>query len=301
MTEWDGRERFSRVIEYIESNLFGELTLESVAASACLSVYHFHRMFQALFGDPVMEYIRNRRLDAGASLLTETDEKILEIALRCRFESHEAFIRAFRRRYGMTPGAFRKRAPVFARYPAAALKTRLDGADRPAGLDEPYLERRDEFEVAGIEGEVRFYGYRVAVEAIRLWRRFFRELRGLSGIVPGRLYGIGRSAAVGRLEEGGSYLYMACAEVTPDRTLPDGFSVRTIPAALYAVFRYAGPVRTVRDVHAWIYRSWLPASGYRPVHDFAFERFPAANRRDGAETFLEVCLPVESGPVPCRS
>lgn len=170
MTEWDGRERFSRVIEYIESNLFGELTLESVAASACLSVYHFHRMFQALFGDPVMEYIRNRRLDAGASLLTETDEKILEIALRCRFESHEAFIRAFRRRYGMTPGAFRKRAPVFARYPAAALKTRLDGADRPAGLDEPYLERRDEFEVAGIEGEVRFYGYRVAVEAIRLWR-----------------------------------------------------------------------------------------------------------------------------------
>ncbi|MEO3946374.1 helix-turn-helix domain-containing protein [Gorillibacterium sp. CAU 1737] len=94
-------------LQYIEDHLHEELSVEAVASAVSTSKYHFHRLFHASIGTPLGTYIRNRRLANAASELITTERRILEIALEHQFDSQEAFTRAFRKQYHMTPGLYR--------------------------------------------------------------------------------------------------------------------------------------------------------------------------------------------------
>ena len=95
-------------IEYIENNLNSKIELKDLAAVAYLSKYHFHRVFHAAVGEPVAEYIRNRRLKEAANELINTDDKIVDIAFKYQFSSSEVFTKAFKKFFGMPPREFRK-------------------------------------------------------------------------------------------------------------------------------------------------------------------------------------------------
>lgn len=94
-------------IEYIETNLHEELSLESIARFVGFSKYHYHRIFQKEVGVTVSEYIRYRRIANSANMLLYTDEKIIDIALYYRFESQESFTRSFKKHYQLPPGQYR--------------------------------------------------------------------------------------------------------------------------------------------------------------------------------------------------
>jgi AraC-like DNA-binding protein len=94
-------------LNYIEMNLCEELTLDEIADAAGFSKFYFHRIFQSEVGISVYDYIRKRRLASAASLLLATDIPILDIALAFRFESQEAFTRAFKSVYQLPPGRYR--------------------------------------------------------------------------------------------------------------------------------------------------------------------------------------------------
>jgi len=95
-------------IEYIERNLNKKIELEDLAEKAFLSKYHFHRVFHAIVGEPVGEYVRKRRLSEAASELVNTDDKIVNIALKYQFSSQESFTKAFKKLYGIPPREFRR-------------------------------------------------------------------------------------------------------------------------------------------------------------------------------------------------
>ncbi|MBA9028423.1 helix-turn-helix transcriptional regulator [Peribacillus huizhouensis] len=97
-----------KTIEYIESNLDKELSLESIAQIAGFSKYHYHRIFQKEVGVTASEYIRYRRIANSANKLLYTDEKIIEIAFYYRFETQESFTRSFKKYYQLPPGQYRK-------------------------------------------------------------------------------------------------------------------------------------------------------------------------------------------------
>ncbi|WP_028390110.1 helix-turn-helix transcriptional regulator [Bacillus cihuensis] len=97
-----------KTIEYIESNLDKELSLESIAQIAGFSKYHYHRIFQKEVGVTASEYIRYRRIANSANMLLYTDEKIIEIAFYYRFETQESFTRSFKKYYQLPPGQYRK-------------------------------------------------------------------------------------------------------------------------------------------------------------------------------------------------
>jgi AraC family transcriptional regulator len=101
-------ERIQRAINYIETNLENTIDLEKVAAEAYMSNANFYRLFFALTGFAVKEYIRQRRISIATIAVTKGAENILDIALRSGFESNEAFSRAFKRITGYPPSAFRK-------------------------------------------------------------------------------------------------------------------------------------------------------------------------------------------------
>lgn len=101
-------QRIHQILDYIEAHLDEDIRLEALARRACLSKYHFHRLFRRAVGEPVRQYIRKRRMERAAAELAETGRPILEIALDCRYASQEAFSRAFQRIYALPPGKYRR-------------------------------------------------------------------------------------------------------------------------------------------------------------------------------------------------
>jgi len=94
-------------LNYIETNLCEELSLDQIANEVGFSKFYFHRTFQSEIGIPIYDYIRKRRLASAASLLLNTNISILDIAVNFNFESQEAFSRAFKSVYQLPPGRYR--------------------------------------------------------------------------------------------------------------------------------------------------------------------------------------------------
>ncbi|WP_326542717.1 AraC family transcriptional regulator [Pseudorhodoferax sp.] len=112
--------RTQRVIDFMRANLGEDIGLDALAAVACLSPFHFSRMFHKRVGLPPHRYLAQLRMEAARSMLCEPHRSLADIAEACRFSSQSNFTRAFRQATGMTPGAFRKTAGADAAKEAAA-------------------------------------------------------------------------------------------------------------------------------------------------------------------------------------
>ncbi|MFQ2549181.1 GyrI-like domain-containing protein [Aeromonas caviae] len=102
----DYRERLTPVLRALEQD--PDLSIEALASRACLSLYHFHRVFTAVVGEAPGEMCRRLRMQRAAWQLCYTDASVTAIALGAGFGSSQAFAKAFRRHYGCTSGAFRR-------------------------------------------------------------------------------------------------------------------------------------------------------------------------------------------------
>src|SRR6202042_174833 len=96
-----------KALWFIESHLAGELTLDEISDVAGVSRFHMVRAFAAATGFSVMRYVRARRLSEAARALASGAPDILTLALEADYGSHEAFTRAFRDHFGVTPEAVR--------------------------------------------------------------------------------------------------------------------------------------------------------------------------------------------------
>ena len=89
------------VIDHIDRHLDKKLDLAALADIASFSPFHFHRLFRALLGEALGDYVRRRRLEiAGVRLLSQPGVSVLNVALGVGFGSAEAFTRAFRAKFG---------------------------------------------------------------------------------------------------------------------------------------------------------------------------------------------------------
>src|SRR5262245_22088261 len=101
------RQRVLAVQLHIEQHLDADLPRASLARVAHFSPFHFHRLFRALVGENVSEYVRRLRLESAAVALKTSEKSVLEIALAAGYGTHEAFTRAFRQMFGASPTQFR--------------------------------------------------------------------------------------------------------------------------------------------------------------------------------------------------
>jgi AraC family transcriptional regulator len=102
------RRRLARVLVYIETNLEGDLTLDHLASTACLSRFHFARAFKAAVGQSPHRYVSGKRLERAKALLVRGDQSLVDIALALNFSCQANFTRAFRQVTGQTPGQYRR-------------------------------------------------------------------------------------------------------------------------------------------------------------------------------------------------
>ena len=101
-----------KALWFIESHLASELTLDDISGMAGVSRFHMVRAFAAATGFSVMRYVRARRLSEAARALAAGAPDILTLALDADYGSHEAFTRAFRDHFGLTPETVRSLACI---------------------------------------------------------------------------------------------------------------------------------------------------------------------------------------------
>ena len=249
-------ERIRKVIEYIDTHLDRDLSVQRLAQVANFSVFHFHRQFRAATGVTVARLVRLLRLKrASVQLAFNPSSSITEIALASGFESLEAFSRAFKQAHGQSPSEFRQ-SPTWRRwqrtpitfFEESAVKERVDLVEFPATR------------VAAVEYQGPEQQSLSATLKLIAWRREH-------GVSPdkGSTYGIHYSDRLTTPPE--AYRLDVCVsydgEIGPN---DHGVVEKLIPAGRCARIRHFGSRENVTSAD-YLYREWLPASA-EELRDF---------------------------------
>ncbi len=146
-------DNIKEALKYIDAHLDEDLTFESLAGLFHFSPYYFHRMFSVIAGRTITAHIRGRRLARACQKLAGTGRPILEIGLDSGFSSAQAFSRAFRERYGVTPSAYRKQgfSPVIET--AEEMIMRFTNRLKGGILINPKIIKRGALTVLGVSGD----------------------------------------------------------------------------------------------------------------------------------------------------
>ena len=251
-----------KALWFIESHLADALTLDEIAGVAGISRFHMVRAFAAATGLPVMRYVRVRRLTEAARALAHGAPDILNVALEADYGSHEAFTRAFRDHFGMTPEAVRASSRLDnlrLQEPIVMDSTALDN------LPAPRFEICKPLLVAGL-GERYTWESGAAIPG--QWQRFHQSVANFPGRIGQVAYGVCCNA-----DDAGNYDYIAGVEVSDFSDLPREFSRARIPEQKYAVFAHRDHISTIRRTINTIWNQWLPASGLKAADAPSFERY----------------------------
>lgn len=102
--------RLSRAMDVIRSGFCGDISLDQLATEACLSKYHFLRLFRTAYGLSPYQYIQQLRIEKARALLADPGISINELADRLGFENSQSFSRLFYQRMGVYPSQYRLQA-----------------------------------------------------------------------------------------------------------------------------------------------------------------------------------------------
>lgn len=266
-----------KALWYIESHFEGELSMNDIARVAGVSRFHLSRLFPLTVGQSVMRYARARRLSVAARELAAGAPDILAVALVAGYGSHEAFSRAFREHFGVTPESVRASGLVQLKL-TEPLRMRTQSAD----LSAPRFEDSRTLLIAGL-GARYAQGGDSAIPS--QWQRLVQYLGAIPAEVPGVTYGVGAN-----FDEDNSFDYITGVEVTSFANLLDGFTAIRLPARRYAVFTHRGHVSGIPNTMGGIWRDWLPASGHKfadaPFFERYDERFDPHSGNGGVELWL---------------
>jgi AraC family transcriptional regulator len=276
--------RFIASLSFIEDNLDKDLSIDDVAAAACLSRYHYSRLFRVLTNETVMGYIRRRRLSVAAESLIRTTTPIIDIALASGFDSNEAFTRAFRKMFAMTPSDFRQsQKPVWSNYRRPLDHAMLTHLHEGMTM-EPVFKTFPTFNVVGLMDR---YTPETNVNIPKLWQAFLPVIDTIPGRVGEHSFGV--CVPTDRPE----FDYYAAVEVQNLDQVPDGMHGCHIEAAEYAVFTHMGSLDNLRDTVGYIWGTWLPTSSWvtqmKPDFEFYTERF----NPESPDSELDIYIPVE--------
>lgn len=281
-----------KAVEFIEQRLTAELTLGDVAAVAGLSDYHFSRVFSAVTGEPVSSYIRRRRLTEAAHRLKAGDDRVIDLAVLYGFDSQAAFSRAFKRQFGLPPGAYRKTAramPWAWRSPITA----DDFKHEEVRAMEPNIADKPAIKAVGLAGE---FSPETQPEIPALWRRFWARHKEIAAAVEGHTFGL----CIGVDNGEDTFTYAAALEVENLDNVPDGMQAFDLPPQTYAIFTVplAGkePIGTeIGRAFRFIWNTWLPKSGYTfaraPEIEYYDRRFNADTLSGEIDLYIPVCRP----------
>lgn len=271
-------DRLNRVRTYIYDHLDDEIDLNRLADVACLSPYHWHRIYRAVTGETIAATVKRLRLHRAAGYLAHTAMPVAEIAVRSGYTNPQSFTRIFSDAYGMPPGEYRKNGS-HAHFQAA-------NETHAPGLHQVEIRELPDMTAGMVEHVGAYMDIGKAFETAYGWL----GMRGL--IRPGL-----RSVAVyyddpdAVAEE--ALRAAAGVLIDEDVAIEAPLIRKRVAGGPYAVLRYKGPYADMKGAYRWLYGEWLVTSGREAADAPVFEEY-LNNPRDTAPADLltDICLPL---------
>ncbi|MFE3454251.1 effector binding domain-containing protein [Nonomuraea sp. NPDC059194] len=282
-------ERLNQAMDYIESNLDRQIEGAELARIAVTSEYHFRRLFSALAGIPLSEYVRRRRLTVAGAEVIAGSEPLLDIAVRYGYGSGEAFARAFRAVHGVGPGEARRTGAALQSQARMSFRLIVEGSSTMRYR----IVEKAEFTLVGRKARVPLVheGMNPAiVDFVRgVGQEALDRIERLSDQEPRGVVNVSDNLS-GSREEGAELDYWVGAVTGADT--PADLDSLAVPAGTWAVFESSGPFPEALQ-YLWrdVFTQWFPSNPYRsrPGPEISAARVSS----DGTQADAELWIPVE--------
>ncbi len=274
----DWVDRMNKVVDYVENSLNGEINEMEISKITACSFSLFQASFSQITGVSLSEYVRRRKLTCAAYDLQNTDEKVIDIALKYGYQSSDAFCVAFKRLHGVTPTDARKNGVKLTFYCRLNFALTIKGGDR---MDYTIIERQP-FNVIGIRHTTP---YGEGTWAIVKSDGSNESIKKISG----RFYDLGLCFGFG---DDGSNDYMCGIEWEGE--MIKGLDNFNYPKATWLKFEAKGSISSQVFGNTWnrINNEFLPQSKYKKSGLPTIEKYVLWD--DAADICnIEIWIPVE--------
>lgn len=313
--------RINRVLDFIDKHLEEELSLTALAQVANFSPFHFHRIFKAIVGEPLNQFIQRLRVEKAANILIGNRQKsITEIALDCGFSGSAPFARAFRDYFQVSASQWRKCGQLS--------DSKIGKQDRKqrqtSGKNWQDFHASDYY----IDGDIINQKWRILMKSEnqlqadiqvkqlpemtvayvrhvgpykgdeKLFENLFNRLMKWAG--PRGLLRFPETQVIAvyhdnpEITEESKLRTSACITVPADTQVSGEIGKMTIAGGKYAVAHFE--ISTDQFQAAWdaVCGGWLPDSGYQCDDGPCFERYYNSHKEHPEHKHvLDICVPVK--------
>ena len=248
-------EGFQESIDFMEQNMTENPDIEEIAGKAALSPFYYQRIFGALCGMTVGEYIRARRMTLAAQELNRKDVKVIDVAVKYGYDSPDSFTKAFQKFHGITPSQAREPGAPLRSFAPLHIKITMEGGNM---LDYSIVEKAP-FTIIGVK---RPFNSDTSYQEIpKFWDEWLaqgekRPIMGTFGVCIDM--------------KGKDFDYWIADLYFPWEDIPEGCETRVIPGSTWAQFPCT--IETLQDINTKIWSEWLPAlQGYTLAGEYDIE------------------------------
>ncbi|MDT9001695.1 AraC family transcriptional regulator [Paucibacter sp. APW11] len=292
--------RLHAVLRHIDEHLAEPLNLVPLAGLACLSPFHFHRLFAAWTGETLGDYVQRRRIElAAVRLAAQPRLAVLEAALAVGFGSGEAFSRAFRRHLGCSPSQWRRQGGRQNSNPDQVNRNGDQARHASAANNGHSFAEFDAMPVQLITrpptpiAYLRYEGpYGPPLQ--RFWLQQVQPWLRRLGLQQQPQFGLSHDDP--QISDPERCRYDACVALPPGFAGPSDLLLSELPGGRYACLPFHGTASQIGAAWTALLRDWMPLSGWQLDARPCFEYYPAESSSGSSDTSgafgCDICVPV---------
>ncbi len=277
--DWSAyEERINRVSQYLHEHIDEPLDLDRLAEIACLSRFHWHRIYRAIQGETAAQTLKRVRMTRAGFDLAEGTLSLDAVARRCGYPNQRSFSRAFTDAYGVPPGKYRS-SGGHSRYTQTAHKV-----SNPMYTVE--IETLPSRTIAGVLHKGSYQRIGESFEklvGLAATRGLMADVRGMVGVY----YDDPMATPEEELRSRAAFI------VADDANIQSPLEAEKLESGSYAVLTHKGPYSDLPSAYDWFYSVWLkdrdlPLRAAPPYEDYL------NNPREvpASELVTKVCVPV---------
>lgn len=287
-------ERINQVIDYIELNLEDKIELEKLAKVACLSKYHFHRIFYSFTKESLYSFINRLRVERAAALLITTKRTITDIAFSCGFNDSSTFSRAFKKHFKISASEWKKNSKIHQDFRIRSSYISLMDIKKECGIDTAAIKEKlfQDIHVAYIRHTGSYAGnndlFLSLYKKVKAWAAYKGVLH-----YPKTKDVVIYHDSMGITDE--KKLRISVGVTISDNVLVSGeIGKLCIQKGRYIICTFQ--IRNDEYGKAWnhVFRTILPQKGLQPNDGYCFEMYSEnCFNINNNTTTVDICIPIK--------